>query len=72
MGKRKEKIKPSWSHVDWIQDRKGAGVRLRRNSAVVGPRFQKLQSEVIEQKILSEFSFIEELQELPNGFTKIR
>jgi len=75
MGKRREKIKPSWSHLDWIQERKGrvgAGVRHRKNSAAVGPRFKKLQSEALEQKLFSEFSCIEELQELPNGFTKIR
>ena len=64
MGKRREKTR--WSQVDWIHTRRGG--KLKRNSAV-GPRFVKQQSNVVEQEIISEFCSVEDL---PDGFTKIR
>ena len=64
MGKRREKTK--WSRLDLIEDRKGR--RQERSSPVVGPRFEK-QSRKVEQEIISEFCCVEEL---PDGFTKIR
>ena len=63
MGKRREKTR--WSQVDWIQVRGRA--KQKRNSAV-GPRFKK-QSKVVEPELASEFYCVEEL---PDGFTKIR
>ena len=78
MGRRRERT--SWTRVDMLQDRRargplGGGVRTRRNSTSTGgARVAKLQPEVIEKELISEFSCVEvrELEELSNGFTKIR
>ena len=72
MGRRRERTR--WSHVDLLQqDRRG--IRPRRNStSTAGARVAKLQPKVIERELISEFSCVEvgQLEELSNGFTKIR
>ena len=69
MGRRRERTR--WSPVDLLHHQ-GGRVRSRRNStsAVVA----KLQPKVIEKELISEFSCVEaeQLEELSNGFTKIR
>ena len=62
------------------QDKRGpqaGGVRTRRDStSTLGARGRvaKLQPKVIEKELISEFSCVEveQLEELSNGFTKIR
>ena len=77
MGRRRERTR--WSQVDFLhqhQDSRGTQggrVRARRNSTSTTV-VAKLQPEVIERELISEFSCVEvrELEELSNGFTKIR
>ena len=72
MGRGRDKATTRWSHLDCLQDGR---LKLRRHSGhspALGPRFKKLQAEVLQQKLLSELRCVEELQEVPDDFTKIR
>ena len=70
MGRRRERS--GWSRLELLhQDRR---VRLRPRRISTSAAVAKLQPEVIEKELISELSCVEveQLEELSDGFTKIR
>ena len=85
MGRRRERTK--WSQVHWIQERKscergqrGPGIsgspaeqrKYRRNLALLAPRFAKSFAAAVENSGEQFVSADCSIEELPDGFTKIR